>query len=118
MRLSREVYSKTKNLAFSGLYMTITWILYYELDSTIIGKFIGAKQVAVYAVGLTLLSFFRGILGILFFPFYNRRFHFIGANDLEGLKTFCLHVIIITAPLVVMPVVTVTLLAKPLSYPG
>ena len=114
MRFSRSIFSKTRKLAFSGLYLVIVWILYYELDPTIIGKFIGAKQVAIYAVGLTLLSFFRGIFGILFSPFYNRRFHFIGANDMEGLKSFCLHVIIITAPLVVMPIITIALLAKPL----
>jgi len=109
---SKEIFSKTKRLAFSGLYLTIVWILYYEMDPTIIGKFIGAKEVAIYAIGLTLLSFFRGVLGILFFPFNNRWFHFIGANDVEGLKTFCLHVITITAPLVIIPIITITIFIK------
>src|ERR1019366_8639525 len=69
MRFNRIVFYKTKNLALTSLYLTITWILYYELDPVIIGKFIGARQVAIYAIGLTILSFYRGILGILFSPF-------------------------------------------------
>jgi O-antigen/teichoic acid export membrane protein len=114
MRFSQVVFSKTKNLAFTSLYLTITWILYYELDPASIGKFIGARQVAVYAIGLTVLSFFRSILGILFSPFSSRFNHFIGANDEAGLKNIYLQVTTMMAPLVVIPIVTVSLLAKPL----
>src|ERR1019366_3792168 len=100
MRFNRIVFYKTKNLALTSLYLTITWILYYELDPVIIGKFIGARQVAIYAIGLTILSFYRGILGILFSPFSIRFNHFIGVNDVEGLKRFFLQVVIIMAPIV------------------
>lgn len=114
MRFTKTVFSRTKNLAFTSLFLTISWILYYELDPLVIGKFIGAKQVAIYAIGFTLLSFFRTIFGILFSPFSNRFNHFIGVNDLNGLKLFILHVITIVAPLVIIPVLAVTLLARPL----
>jgi len=120
MHFSKPVFFKTKNLAFTSLFLTITWILYYELDPAIIGKFIGANQVAIYAIGLTILSFFRSILGILFSPFSARFNHFIGVNDVAGLKTFYLHVTIILAPLVIIPIISVSLLAKPiiLSWVG
>jgi O-antigen/teichoic acid export membrane protein len=107
-------FVKTKKLAFSGMYITIIWILYYELDPNVIGKFIGSKEVAIYAVGLSLLSFFRGILGILFSPFNIRFNHFIGVNDITGLKKFCNNVILILAPVVVLPIITIALIAKPL----
>jgi O-antigen/teichoic acid export membrane protein len=114
IRFSKQVFSKTKNLAFTSLYLTITWILYYELDPATIGKFIGAKEVAVYAIGLTVLSFFRSILGILFSPFSARFNHFIGTKDEAGLKNIYLQVTTMMAPLVVIPILTVSLLAKPL----
>lgn len=114
IRFSKAVFSKTKKLAFTSLYIIIIWILYYELDPAIIGKFIGAKQVAIYAIGLTLLSLFRSMLNILYAPFGSRFNHFIGVNDVAGLKTFYLHIILILAPLVVIPIITITLLAKPL----
>lgn len=114
IRFKKVVFSKTKSLALSSLYLTITWILYYELDPIIIGKFIGVSQVAIYAIGLTVLSFFRGIFGILFSPFHVRFNHFIGVNDVEGLKKLYLRLTIAMAPLVVIPIITVSLLAKPL----
>lgn len=114
MRLSRATFLKTKKLAFTTLFITISWILYYELDPAVIGKFIGVKQVAIFAIGLLLLSFFRTIFAILFSPFDNRFNHFIGVNDVVGLKTFYLHVITMLAPLVVIPIITIVVLAKPL----
>jgi O-antigen/teichoic acid export membrane protein len=114
IRFSKPVFLKTKNLAFTSLFLTLTWILYYELDPTVIGKFIGAKQVAIYAIGLTILSFFRSILGILYSPYNNRFNHFIGVNNIVDLKLFFLHIIAVLAPIVIMPVLTVSLLARPL----
>lgn len=113
-KFNSEIYQKSKNLAFTSLFMTIAWIIYYELDSVVIGKIFGANQVAIYAIGLTLLSFIRSILGILFSPFNARFNHFVGKNDLEGLRSFYLQVVIIFAPLIVLPLLTVYLLASPL----
>lgn len=120
MRFNSAVFSRTKSLAFTSLYLTIAWISYYELDPIIIGKFIGVSQVALYAIGLTLLSFFRTIFGILFSPINARFNHFIGINDLSGLKSFYLHVTTILTPLVIIPILTISLLAKPiiLSWVG
>jgi O-antigen/teichoic acid export membrane protein len=114
IHFNKNVFSKTKNLAFTSLFLMFTWILYYELDPTIIGKYLGANQVAIYAIGLTILSFFRSILGILFSPFNARFNHFIGIGDDEGLKSIYLNVTTVLAPIVVIPIVTITLLASPL----
>lgn len=116
----KKVFDKTKSLAFTSLFLTISWILYYELDSVAIGKLLGANQVAIYSIGLTVLSFFRSILGIIFSPFSVRFNHFIGFEDEEGLKSFMLHVSSFLAPFIIMPIITIVILAEPivLSWVG
>lgn len=113
---NKVVFDKTKGLAFTSLFLTISWILYYELDSVVIGKLLGANQVAVYAIGLTVLSFFRSILGILFSPFNVRFNHFVGGGDEDGLKSFFLQVVSILAPVVVFPIIVIAILAKPIVF--
>lgn len=111
---NKAIFNKTKNLAFASLFITISWILYYELDSIAIGKLLGANQVAFYAIGLTVLSFFRSILGILFSPFNVRFNHFIGNNDEAGLKFFYLQIVSVLAPIVVFPIIVIAVLARPI----
>jgi len=117
---NKTVFLKTKKLAFTSLYLTLTWILYYELDPATIGKLLGASQVAIYAIGLAILSFFRSILGIIFSPFSARFNHFVGLGDKEGLKSFFTQVVIVMTPIVIIPIITITLLASPiiLSWVG
>jgi O-antigen/teichoic acid export membrane protein len=114
VHFNKDIFVKTKNLAFTSLYLMITWILYYELDPAVIGKFIGTDQVAIYAIGLTILSFFRSIQGILFSPFNARFNHLIGINDVVGLKSLFTAVTTLMMPVICIPVVTVCLMAKPL----
>jgi O-antigen/teichoic acid export membrane protein len=114
-KFSKEIFIKTKGLAFSSLFATITWILYYELDSIAIGKLIGAEAVALYAIGLTMLSFFRSILGVIFAPFSARFNHFIGLKQENELKSFYNHVVTITLPIVVFPIIAIVIMAKGLT---
>lgn len=114
IHFSRKVFSKTKNLAFTSLYLTFTWILYYELDPAAIGKLFGAKHVSIFAIGLTIMSFFRSIIGILFSPFNARFNHFIGVHDEVGLKILFTKVTTIVAPIIVIPIITISLMAQPL----
>jgi len=112
-RFSKEQFDHTKNLAFSSLYLTILWILYYELDSFAIARLLGAEYVAYFAIGFTLMSVFRTIFGTIYSPFAARFNHFIGINDHDGLKSFYLNVIVITLPIVLFPVITLVILMKP-----
>lgn len=111
---NKAVFDKTKGLAFASLFITVSWILYYELDSIAIGRFLGANQVAIYAIGLTVLAFFRSILGILFSPFNVRFNHFIGSGDETALKSFYLQIVTILAPVVVFPIIAIAILARPI----
>ena len=114
LHFNKIVFDKTKGLAFVSLVITVSWILFYELDSLGVAKLLGANQVAIYAIGLTLLSLFRTILGILFSPFNVRFNHFVGRGEEIALKTFYLQIVIILAPFVVFPILTIAILARPI----
>jgi O-antigen/teichoic acid export membrane protein len=106
-RFTNKMYQKTRKLAFTSIFLTICWILYYELDTFAISKMFGVNSVAIYAIGLTIITYFRSLFGILFTPFIARFNHFVGLNDKEGLRTFFIKVVIIFFPLTVFPVLTV-----------
>lgn len=116
VRFSRKVYTKIKALAFSTLFVTISWILYYELDIYVIARLSGAEAVAYYSVGLTCLSFFRSIFGTLFNPFNARFNYFIAADDEEGLKNLFKMVICVMLPAIVFPILSVVFLTKQLVF--
>lgn len=110
---NKAVFNKTKSLALTSLFMTISWIFYYELDSLAIGKLLGVQEVAIYAIGLTVLSFFRSILGIVFSPFNVRFNHFVGTGDESTLKSFYLQIVSFLAPVVMIPIIAFAIFAKP-----
>jgi O-antigen/teichoic acid export membrane protein len=114
-KFSKEIFIQTKALAFSSLFSTITWILYYELDSVVIGKMIGAEAVAIYAIGLTLLGFFRSIFGVIFTPFSARFNHFIGLKRENEFQSFYNHIINITLPVVIFPLIAIVIMARGLT---
>lgn len=116
LNFNRFMYNKTKSLALTSLFMTFSWILYYELDSVAISSLYGANWVAIYSIGLVVLSFFRNILGILFSPFNVRFNHFLGLGNEEGLKSLYLEVMVILAPVVIFPIIAIAILAKPIVF--
>ncbi|MGL2988126.1 lipopolysaccharide biosynthesis protein [Flavobacterium sp. RSSA_27] len=113
-KFNKKMFVKTNHLALSGLIVTVSWISYYELDSFAIGKLLGAKEVAIYAIGFTILSFFRSLLGVFFSPFSSRFNHFIGVDKNENLKSFYLHVLTFSFPIVVLPIIAIIIFSKPL----
>lgn len=112
LKFSKNIYLKTKKLAFTSIFLTISWILYYEMDPFVIGKFLGTNSVAIYAIGLTLISYFRSLFGILFTPFVAKFNHFVGLQDKVGLQNYFLKVLIIFLPLTVFPVLSTYLSAN------
>ena len=76
----------------------------------VIGKFYGATQVALYAIAFAILNYIRMFLGGLFAPFTSRFAHFRAIKDANGLKGFFQTVINITCPIVVCPLLALTLL--------
>ena len=108
---SSEMFGKTKGLAFSSIFLTLCWIGYYELDPFVIGKIFGSSKVAIYAIALTLMTYFRSLFGIMFSPFIAKFNHFIGNGESEKLKALVQQLLIITIPVTLFPVLSLFLTA-------
>jgi O-antigen/teichoic acid export membrane protein len=115
-KFSKDMFNKTKALAFGSFFTTIMWILYYELDAFAIAKLLGLENVAIYSVGFTVMSFLRGIFGVLFSPFFSRFNHFFGLNDVDGLRNMYRNIIALTLPIVVFPIISLVLLMEPFVH--
>jgi len=115
-KFSKHIFKKTRALAFGSLFSTIMFILYYELDTFAIAKFMGAEAVAIFAIGFTILSFLRGLLGVLYAPFLARFNHFIGLHDIDGLRDLYKSILLLTLPFVVFPIISLVLLMEPLVH--
>lgn len=109
---NKEIFNRSKSLAFTSLYLMFTWILYYECDSTVIGKIAGADKVAIFAIGTTILTFFRTLFGIFFSPFNVRFNHFIGSGELERLKSLFISLTRFSMYVTFVPVMVIFLLSK------
>lgn len=112
IKLSKRAFDRTKSLAISALFLTLCWVLYYELDSVTLGKFLGPEAVACYSIGFTLLSLIRTFLGIFFSPFSARFNHFVGLNDMNGLKKIFLDIVKMSFPIVVFFLLPLFLFSK------
>jgi O-antigen/teichoic acid export membrane protein len=113
-RFDSLILAKTKKIAFASFYLTVMWVLYYELDSIFIGKFLGPYAVAIYSIGIILLTLFRSLFGILFSPFNVRFNHFIGELDFNGLYLFFFNIIRLFAPIIVIPLISIVFFVRPL----
>lgn len=111
-RFNRSVFNKVKRVAFVSLVLTVGWVFYYEIDQLAISRLLGAKQVAVYAIALAVLTMFRTFLGALYAPFISRFNHFIGLRDINGLNSFYKHIVNLLFPLATLPIIIVSMLAK------
>ncbi len=113
-RFDKAVYNKTKGLAFSSLFATVMWILYYELDIIVIGKLLGASAVAIFALSFTSMKFLRSLSSVIFSPFDSRYNHFIGLNDNKGMIALLQRVVQFSMPIFVLIVISIVVLSKKL----
>jgi O-antigen/teichoic acid export membrane protein len=111
-RYNSETYDHVKKLAFSSFALTISWILYYEIDLFVIGKVLGAQSAATFAIALSVLTIFRSIFGILYSPYPARFNHFKGLNEIHSLEKFFMKIIKIFIPVTVVPVIATSIIAK------
>lgn len=111
-KFDKHVYHKTKGLAFSSLFITFMWILYYELDLIVIGKLLGVSAVAVFALAFTFMKFLRSLSSTILSPFQNRYNHFVGLNDMDGLKALLNKVILFSMPIFVLIIMSIIFLSK------
>lgn len=112
-RFNREIFDKTKKLSGTSLILVISMILYYELDQIVIANYLGIDAVAVYAIALSLMTFVRTFMSLLYSPYSSRYNHYSGVGDILGLQTFVKKVITELSPVVCCPILILALLASP-----
>lgn len=111
-RWNPSAFEKTKDLALSSFANTLSWILYYELDQVVIGRFYGASYVATFAIAFAILNYIRMFLSGLFSPFTARFAHFKADNNINGLRAYFEYITNITLPIVVLPLIALSILIK------
>lgn len=112
LKLSGKYYQKGKKLAFSSFALTLSFIVYHELDLIIIGTWFGIQEVAIYAIGFTFLNFVRNLWNILYSPFSQRLNHFSGQGLTEQIGVMLSKIFEYTLPLYVVLVTTLVLGAE------
>ena len=112
IRYNSDVYGTTKGLAFNSLFVTISWVIYYELDSLIIGKFVGLKEVAIFSICISIMTLARSLYGILYNPFSAKFNHFIGRNEQYKLELAFEKILIIGLPFSIIPTTVLILTMK------
>lgn len=111
-RFDKKCYDLMKGLAFGGFSATLSWILFYEIDTFAISVLLGAKMVAIYTIGRSIQTFVRSITGIVYGP-YNVRFnYFVGLRDIEGMRSF-FHTLTCFLSFLIIPIVAICFFAEP-----
>ena len=113
IRFDRDVLSKVKKLTGASLVMMISSVVYYEFDQVIISNVLGIEAVATYAVALSVLQLVRTFCAIIYSPYTSRYNHMVGLNDYFSLTSFINKMIILFAPIIIAPIIALSLLASP-----
>lgn len=114
LHFDRKSFDIMKGLALGGFGSTLAWILYYEIDTIAISAMLGAKMVAIYAVGRSIQSFVRSITGIVYSPYNVRFYYYYGNNDVEGMKKF-FNMLTCFLSFLIIPIVAIVFFAEPFT---
>lgn len=112
-KFNKGIFDKVKNLTGATLIMMVSSVIYYELDQVVISNILGLEAVATYAAALSVLQLVRTFTSIVYSPYTSRYNHFVGLNDYEALTCFVKKMIIMFAPVLLIPLITLSLTAKP-----
>ncbi len=112
IKFSKEIFNKTKKLAFSSLFVTISWIIFYEIDLLVIGKFIGPKAIALFSLCISVTVLFRSLHSILYNPFVAKFNHYIGKRDLNAFNNAFYKILVLGLPISVFPTLIVVFTIK------
>jgi O-antigen/teichoic acid export membrane protein len=68
-KFDKNVYRLMKKLSFAMLFSSVAAILLYQFDMIAISSMFSAKTVGIFAIGLTITSYLRNIIGSIYQPY-------------------------------------------------
>jgi len=114
IRLKKEYFQLSKELALSSFILTIAFILYYETDLLIIGWLFSMQDVALYAIGFTFLNFIRNLWNILYSPISQRLNHYSASSSNVEISQILSKMVEYTLPLYSILTLSLVLFAEPI----
>ncbi len=103
------IYRKIKGLAYGSLILTVSWVLYYEIDSIVLARIGSLKEVAIFSVCLSLMTFARSLFGIIYNPFSVKFNHYIGLGSTDKLNLAYRMVVLFGIPFSIFATLIVVL---------
>lgn len=112
LHFDKASFNTMKGLAFGGFSNTISWILFYEIDTFVLSALLGPTSVAIYAVGRSIQAFVRSMHGIIYGPYNVRFYYFVGERNEKGLREFFLSLTSLLS-ITIIPIVAICYFAEP-----
>lgn len=113
VKFDKQSFLEIKPLALSGFVASLSWLLYYEMDSFVISITMGAQAVAIYAIGRSIQSVIRSLFGILYSPYAVRFNYYVGSFDINGLFAFFQRLVDLFSNICVAPLIVLFIFARP-----
>ena len=99
-RFSKTKFNRMKHLALNSIFITITAVLFVELDLILIQQLYVSGTASIYAVALTILNFVRSIFGVIYGPFSPRFNHLHALGKKKELNQLYSKSMILTLPII------------------
>lgn len=111
---NKKIFQLTKKMAMTSIVLSIAWIIYYELDSVYVSKLYNPQTVALFAIGITMLTFSRSLLNVFFSPFQAKFNHLRGVKNEKALSSNFFQLIEWSFPISILPTICIIFLMRPL----
>ena len=110
IKYRKDVFTKIGKLALSSFVLTISFVIHFQIDSILIASFIGIEEVAIFAVGFTLMTFLKSIINIVYSPFAHSLNHQAASSEDYGLTIQ--KILAFTFPAYLIGILVITLSAQ------
>lgn len=112
-RFRKSIYNKVSRLAFNSLFVSLAWLLFFEIDLVLITYLAGAAATAQYAIAFNVASILRNVLSTLYYPL-TVKFNHLVVSGKEALSSFFYLVIKLGSYFLIPGIVVLVLFSKAL----
>lgn len=113
-RFQKSVFNLTKTMAMTSVVVSVSWMLYYEFDLLYVSKLYTPKMVAIFSIGISMLTFSRSLMNAFFSPFQTKFNHLSGMKADVKLNQYFFLLIEWAIPLSILPAIAIFIMMKAL----